>query len=113
MVNLSHCYSKVMGSKQVNSPWSRLESTRCPSGGFRWSRSPTMSRRKPDLIKKCQNCNFIFFLQETAPHNSEFVGLNSAVCWAFFFDFLSCPTFLQQWSLFNQVPQGGAALIMS
>ena len=40
----------------------------------------------------------------------EVVGSNLARCWHFYFFFLSSPTFLHQWSVFDQVPQGGASL---
>ena len=42
------------------------------------------------------------------PRNQEVVGVDAAGYWAFFL--LSFPTFLQQWSVLNQVPQGGASL---
>ena len=51
---------------------------------------------------------------EHTPHIPEVVVSNPAGCRAFFFFFLrfllSLPTFLRQWSVLNQVPQGGAFL---
>ena len=46
---------------------------------------------------------------EHMPCNLEVMGLNPAGCRAFFF-FQSLPAFLHQWSVLNQVPQGGASL---
>ena len=46
---------------------------------------------------------------EHTPHNQEVVGLNPTECWAFLLH-LSFPTFLYQWRVPNQVPQGGAPL---
>ena len=40
--------------------------------------------------------------------NMEVVGSNPAGCWAFFLFFF--PTSLHQWSVLNQVPEGGASL---
>ena len=45
------------------------------------------------------------------PRNQEVVGSNPAGCWAFFL-LLFLPTFLHQWSVLNQVTQGGASLTL-
>ena len=46
---------------------------------------------------------------ERMPCNLEAVGSNPAGCWAFSL-LLLLPTFLRQWSVLNQVPQGSASL---
>ena len=60
-----------------------------------------------DIIKRL--CSTVV---EHMPHNQEVVHLSPARCWAFFL-LLSFSTFLHQWSVLNQVPQGGASLIVS
>ena len=47
---------------------------------------------------------------EHMPCNLEVVGLNPAGCWAFFFFFLSFPTFLHQRSVLSQVSLGSVSL---
>ena len=43
------------------------------------------------------------------PHNPEAVGLNDAKCWPFSSSFYLL-TLNFQWSVLNQIPQGGASL---
>ena len=53
------------------------------------------------------NCSTVV---ECAPRKLVVLGSNPAGSWAFFFIFLSFPTFGHQWRVLNQVPQGGASL---
>ena len=59
----------------------------------------------------CHGCSTVV---EHMTCNQGFVGLKPARCWAFFFCFflffLSLSSFLYQWSVLNQVPQGGGSL---
>ena len=49
---------------------------------------------------------------EDTPRNQEVVGSNPPGCCAFFLLLLSFPTFLHQWSVLNQVPQGGSLYLI-
>ena len=69
----------------------------------------TMRCRQP-LQDGCYSCSTAV---EHTPQNLEVIGSNPAGCWALFFFFLFLPTFLRQWSVLKQNPQGGASLSVS